>query len=45
MTAFHLSPGPIIGRLLEDIREAQVEGIVKDRQEALNFVARRMIED
>jgi hypothetical protein len=32
-----LSTGPIIGYLLESIREAQVAGDIQDRQEALNL--------
>ncbi len=43
MTAFQISPGPKIGRLLEEIREAQVEGIVSDRQEALDYAAQRIM--
>jgi poly(A) polymerase len=42
MTLLHLSPGPKIGRLLEEIREAQVDGIVNDRQEALDFASSRI---
>ncbi|MBS1250059.1 MAG: CCA-adding enzyme [Chloroflexi bacterium] len=35
MESFHLSPGPIIGQLLETIREAQAAGEVSTRAEAL----------
>ncbi len=35
---FHLAPGPLIGHLLEKIREAQVEGKVTTREEALKLV-------
>lgn len=35
---FRLEPGPIIGRLLEMVREAQVEGRVSNREEALTLV-------
>jgi hypothetical protein len=34
---FGLSPGPLIGELLEALREAQAMGDVRDRQEALHF--------
>ena len=34
---FSLSPGPLIGELLEALREAQAMGEVRDRQEALHF--------
>ena len=39
-----LSPGPIIGYILESIREAQVTGDIKNRQEAINL-ARVIVEE
>lgn len=42
MRELGLSPGPQIGRLLEAIQEAQAEGTVRTREEALNL-ARRMV--
>jgi poly(A) polymerase len=44
MLALSLRPGPAVGRLLEAVREAQVEGVVSTRAEALEFV-RRVAED
>ena len=35
---FQLEPGPIIGELLEMIRESQVTGEVKNKKDALEFV-------
>jgi tRNA nucleotidyltransferase/poly(A) polymerase len=35
---FNLKPGPLIGRLLDMIREAQATGLVVDRQGALELV-------
>jgi poly(A) polymerase len=35
---FHLEPGPLIGHLLEAVRQAQVEGKVRSREEALKLV-------
>lgn len=35
---FHLQPGPIIGELLESVREAQATGQVASRQAALELV-------
>jgi len=35
---FHLEPGPLIGHLLEAVREAQVEGKVRGREEALKLI-------
>jgi len=38
MQALSLQPGPIVGRLLEALREAQAEGGVRTRDEAVAFV-------
>lgn len=35
--AFDLTPGPLVGRLLDAIREAQAAGEINDREEALLF--------
>lgn len=40
MKALKLPPGPKIGEILERLREAQAEGLVGDRAQALAFVAR-----
>lgn len=40
MTELKLSPGPLIGRLLEAIREAQAAGQIQTREEALELAAR-----
>jgi hypothetical protein len=42
--AFNLSPGPEIGRLLEQIREAQASGEIKERAEALAYARARYTE-
>jgi poly(A) polymerase len=42
MKAYGLPPGPRIGELLEALKEAQAAGEVKDRQEALSYIARRL---
>ena len=42
MTAFGLEPGPLIGELLEAVREAQVEGEVSSREEALALARERL---
>lgn len=39
---FDLSPGPIIGRLLEAVREAQAGGEVHTREEALQYARREL---
>jgi putative nucleotidyltransferase with HDIG domain len=39
---FQLEPGPLIGQLLEAIREAQAAGELHERQEALDFVRARL---
>jgi putative nucleotidyltransferase with HDIG domain len=38
ITRFNLAPGPRIGQLLEAVREAQVTGQIKSREEAFLFV-------
>jgi hypothetical protein len=40
MQTLGLPPGPRIGELLEAVREAQAEGRVCNRQEALQFLHR-----
>jgi poly(A) polymerase len=40
MKIYGLAPGPRIGTLLEAIKEAQAAGEVKDREEALSYIAR-----
>lgn len=43
MSRFGLSPGPLIGRLLEAVREAQAAGEVTTKEEALEY-ARRLLQ-
>ncbi len=40
MAAFHLPPGPAVGRLLDRAREAQALGLVTTREEALDYLRR-----
>lgn len=42
MEELGLQPGPELGRLLEDVREAQGIGEVKTREEALAFVKKKL---
>lgn len=42
MEELNLSEGPMIGKLLEAIREAQAEGRITDRQQALDFARSRL---
>ena len=35
---FNIKPGPIIGKILKAVEEAQVEGIINNKEEACNFV-------
>jgi hypothetical protein len=39
---FQLKPGPLIGRLIEDLREAQATGDINNREEALAFLGERL---
>lgn len=45
MAALGLSPGPLVGRLLERVREAQAEGRVATREEALALARRALREE
>jgi putative nucleotidyltransferase with HDIG domain len=40
MKALKIPPGPKVGEILERLREAQAEGLVRDRAQALAFVAK-----
>lgn len=40
MRALKIPPGPRVGEILEGLREAQAEGKVKDRAQALAYIAR-----
>jgi hypothetical protein len=37
MDLFHLEPGPLVGKLLEAIQEAQATGELSTRPEAINL--------
>lgn len=39
MKELGLTPGPLIGKLLEQVREAQVDGLVATKEEAIRFLA------
>ena len=45
MEAFHLPPGPAVGRLLGRVREAQALGLVTTREEALDYLRRGEVSD
>ena len=38
MKALSLKPGPKVGAILEEVREAQAEGRIHTREEALEFL-------
>jgi len=40
MTRLQIEPGPRIGELVEAVREAQADGVVNTREEALQFLQR-----
>jgi tRNA nucleotidyltransferase/poly(A) polymerase len=42
MRHFHLKPGPIIGKLLAAIQDAQADGKVHTKEEALRFAKRKI---
>lgn len=45
MKELNLAPGPIVGRLLEAIRENQAEGKINDREQALAFARKESLKD
>jgi tRNA nucleotidyltransferase/poly(A) polymerase len=45
MSAFDLAPGPQVGLLLQELREAQAAGEVTDAGEAMTWLARRVRRD
>jgi putative nucleotidyltransferase with HDIG domain len=42
---FHLTPGPLIGRLLETVREAQAAGEILNRDQALDYIKKKLTEN
>ena len=42
---FGLDPGPLIGDLLEYVREAQVMGEVNTREEAIEFLRKYLLDN
>jgi len=40
---FHLSPGPLIGQILDALEEARAEGSIKSKEDAIEL-ARRFLE-
>ena len=43
MNTFGLSPGPLLGELLESVREAQAAGEVATREEALEYIRKYLV--
>jgi len=43
MKRLQLSPGPIVGELLEQIAEAQAEGVIHSKEEALWFAEEKLL--
>ena len=43
MNIFGMSPGPEIGKILEDLREAQAAGEIKTKEEALSYVRNKLL--
>ena len=41
---FDLSPGPFLGRILREVEEAQIEGKIKERGEAIRYVEKIITE-
>jgi putative nucleotidyltransferase with HDIG domain len=45
LTEFELSPSPLVGKLLDEIQEAQAAGLVSDRQQALDYARKVLQQD
>ena len=45
MKRLQLSPGPIVGELLEQIAEAQAEGVIHSKEEALWFAEEKVLRE
>jgi len=43
MEALSLKPGPVVGKLLADIQEAQAAGEITNRQQAIEFARNRLM--
>jgi len=41
---FHLTPGPVFGKLLREVEEAYMEGIVTTREQAIEWLSARIAE-
>jgi len=41
---FHLTPGPVFGKLLRDVEEAYMDGIVTTREQAIEWLRSRIAE-
>ncbi|RMD85861.1 MAG: CCA tRNA nucleotidyltransferase [Candidatus Dadabacteria bacterium] len=44
LKALGLEPGPLYGRILREVEDAQLEGRIRSREEALDYVRRRYVE-
>jgi len=42
MEFFHLEPGPLIGVLLEDLKQEQVKGGVRTKTEAMKWIDKKL---
>ena len=42
INTFGIKPGPVIGEMLETVREAQAAGEITDRSQALEFVRKKL---
>ena len=40
MVVFQMKPGPLMGQVLKEVREAQLSGQLKSREQALEFASR-----
>jgi len=45
MDAFHLRPGPLVGKILMALRRAQLEGVIANRRQALDLAGKILEEE
>ncbi len=42
IAVFGMKPGPVFGRILEEVEEKRAEGVLKDREDALSYIRQYM---
>jgi hypothetical protein len=45
LIAMGLKPGPLFGKILRSVEDAQLEGTINDRNDAMEFVAKHLLKE